>query len=152
MCQTLKRAVRHSTPTGHVDLVWVISEVGDAFDECGLTDVSQGRYGAPAVSIGQDSCRCNARLSPLHPPLPCWSKAMKIGIIGAGQIGGTLTRRLADFRNEVFVANSRVPENLRFGICAKSKSSLNPTASCEIVFALHRAPSPKIAEPEGRKV
>jgi predicted dinucleotide-binding enzyme len=32
---------------------------------------------------------------------------MKIGIIGAGQIGGTLTRRLAKLGHEVFVANSR---------------------------------------------
>ena len=32
---------------------------------------------------------------------------MKIGIIGAGNIGGTLTRRLAALGHEVFVANSR---------------------------------------------
>ncbi len=38
---------------------------------------------------------------------------MKIGIIGAGQIGGTLTRRLAALGHEVFVANSRGPETLR---------------------------------------
>ena len=31
---------------------------------------------------------------------------MKIGIIGAGQIGGTLTRRLTTLGHEVFVANS----------------------------------------------
>ena len=37
---------------------------------------------------------------------------MKIGIIGAGQIGGTLTRRLAALGHEVFVANSRGPESL----------------------------------------
>jgi|SRR5579871_5472203 len=37
---------------------------------------------------------------------------MKIGIIGAGQIGGTLTRRLAKLGNEVFVANSRGPSTL----------------------------------------
>ena len=37
---------------------------------------------------------------------------MKIGIIGAGQIGGTLTRRLARLGHEVFVANSRGPESL----------------------------------------
>jgi predicted dinucleotide-binding enzyme len=33
---------------------------------------------------------------------------MKIGIIGAGQIGGTLTRRFAALGHDVFVANSRV--------------------------------------------
>lgn len=37
---------------------------------------------------------------------------MKIGIIGAGQIGGTLTRRFAALKHEVFVANSRGPETL----------------------------------------
>jgi predicted dinucleotide-binding enzyme len=37
---------------------------------------------------------------------------MKIGIIGAGNIGGTLTRRLAALGHEVSVANSRGPETL----------------------------------------
>ena len=37
---------------------------------------------------------------------------MKIGIIGAGQIGGTLTRRLTALGHEVFVANSRGPATL----------------------------------------
>lgn len=37
---------------------------------------------------------------------------MTIGIIGAGQIGGTLTRRLAQLGHEVFVANSRGPSSL----------------------------------------
>lgn len=37
---------------------------------------------------------------------------MKIGIIGAGQIGGTLTRRLSELRHEVSVANSCGPESL----------------------------------------
>lgn len=37
---------------------------------------------------------------------------MKIGIIGAGQIGGTLTRRLSQLGHEVSVANSRGPESL----------------------------------------
>ncbi|UDL94382.1 NAD(P)-binding domain-containing protein [Lichenihabitans sp. PAMC28606] len=38
---------------------------------------------------------------------------MKIGIIGAGQIGGTLTRRLTSLGHHVLVANSRGPETLR---------------------------------------
>jgi predicted dinucleotide-binding enzyme len=38
---------------------------------------------------------------------------MKIGIIGAGNIGGTLTRRFRSFGHEVFVANSRGPESMR---------------------------------------
>src|SRR4029077_11392367 len=37
---------------------------------------------------------------------------MKIGIIGAGQIGGTLTRRLTSLGHQVSVANSRGPETL----------------------------------------
>ena len=37
---------------------------------------------------------------------------MKIGIIGAGNIGGNLTRRLTELGHEVSVANSRGPETL----------------------------------------
>ena len=37
---------------------------------------------------------------------------MRIGIIGAGQIGGTLTRRLRELGHEVAVSNSRSPETL----------------------------------------
>jgi predicted dinucleotide-binding enzyme len=37
---------------------------------------------------------------------------MRIGIIGAGQIGGTLVRRLRELGHEVYVANSRSPETL----------------------------------------
>jgi predicted dinucleotide-binding enzyme len=37
---------------------------------------------------------------------------MRIGIIGAGHIGGTLTRKLAALGHEVRVANSRSPETL----------------------------------------
>jgi predicted dinucleotide-binding enzyme len=37
---------------------------------------------------------------------------MKIGIIGAGHIGGTLTRRFTALGHQVFVANSRGPETL----------------------------------------
>jgi predicted dinucleotide-binding enzyme len=37
---------------------------------------------------------------------------VKIGIIGAGQIGGTLTRRLASLGHDVRVANSRDPKTL----------------------------------------
>ncbi len=37
---------------------------------------------------------------------------MRIGIIGAGMIGGTLTRRLSALGHEVRVANSRSPETL----------------------------------------
>jgi 8-hydroxy-5-deazaflavin:NADPH oxidoreductase len=37
---------------------------------------------------------------------------MRIGIIGAGQIGGTLARRLTALEHEVSIANSRGPESL----------------------------------------
>jgi 8-hydroxy-5-deazaflavin:NADPH oxidoreductase len=37
---------------------------------------------------------------------------MKIGIIGAGQIGSTLTRRFASLGHQVSVANSRGPQTL----------------------------------------
>jgi predicted dinucleotide-binding enzyme len=37
---------------------------------------------------------------------------MQIGIIGAGNIGGNLTRRLSQVGHEVSVANSRGPETL----------------------------------------
>ncbi|HEY3013193.1 MAG TPA: NAD(P)-binding domain-containing protein [Gemmatimonadales bacterium] len=37
---------------------------------------------------------------------------MRIGIIGAGQIGGTLARRLAALGHDVSIANSRGPESL----------------------------------------
>ncbi len=38
---------------------------------------------------------------------------MNIGIIGAGNIGGTLTRRFSALGHRVFVANSRGPETLK---------------------------------------
>jgi predicted dinucleotide-binding enzyme len=38
---------------------------------------------------------------------------MKIGIIGAGQIGGALARRLSALHHQVLIANSRGPETLR---------------------------------------
>ena len=44
--------------------------------------------------------------------MPTDGENMKIGIIGAGQIGGTLTRRVTALGHEVFVANSRGPETL----------------------------------------
>ena len=43
---------------------------------------------------------------------------MKIGIIGAGMIGGTLARRLAALGHDVALANSRGPETIR-GLAAE---------------------------------
>lgn len=61
---------------------------------------------------------------------------MKIGIIGAGNIGGTLTRRLTALGHEVFVANSRGPESLRSlttGTGAKAVSATEAAHSRELV-------------------
>ena len=38
---------------------------------------------------------------------------MKIGIIGAGQIGGALAQRFTDLHHQVLISNSRGPETLR---------------------------------------
>jgi predicted dinucleotide-binding enzyme len=44
---------------------------------------------------------------------------MRIGIIGSGNIGGTLTRRLSELGHEVSVANTRGPESLA-GLAAET--------------------------------
>lgn len=44
--------------------------------------------------------------------MPVLLPVMRIGIIGAGHIGGSLTRRLTALGHEVQVANSRAPETL----------------------------------------
>lgn len=51
--------------------------------------------------------RAGARASPSG-----WRPRIRIGIIGAGHIGGALTRRLRSLGHEVAVANSRAPETL----------------------------------------
>jgi predicted dinucleotide-binding enzyme len=50
---------------------------------------------------------------------------MKIGIIGAGNIGGNLTRRFTSLGHEVTVANSRGPETL-FELVEETKASAVP--------------------------
>jgi 8-hydroxy-5-deazaflavin:NADPH oxidoreductase len=55
---------------------------------------------------------------------------MRIGIIGAGNIGGTLTRRLTALGHEVFVANSRGPETLA-GLA--SETGAKPVTAAEAV-------------------
>ncbi len=49
---------------------------------------------------------------------------MKIGIIGAGQIGGTLARRFTALGHQVFVANSRDPETLA-GLARETGATLS---------------------------
>jgi len=61
---------------------------------------------------------------------------MRIGIIGAGQIGGTLTRRLAALGHQVFVANSRGPHtlaDLARESGAKAVSVTEAARTCEVV-------------------
>lgn len=52
---------------------------------------------------------------------------MKIGIVGAGNIGGTLTRRLTSLGHDVSVANSRGPETLA-DIAAETGASAVPAS------------------------
>lgn len=56
---------------------------------------------------------------------------MKIGIIGAGNIGSTLTRRLAALGHEVSVANSRGPETLH-GLAAETGASAVPVTEAAL--------------------
>lgn len=53
---------------------------------------------------------------------------MKIGIIGAGHIGGTLTRRLTALGHDVSVANSRGPETLA---ALAKETGANATTACD---------------------
>ncbi len=61
---------------------------------------------------------------------------MKIGIIGSGQIGGTLTRRLSTLGHEVLVANSRGPASLKELVAetgAKAVTVNEATAGVDLV-------------------
>jgi predicted dinucleotide-binding enzyme len=69
---------------------------------------------------------------------------MRIGIIGAGQIGGTLTRRLTRLGHEVFVANSRGPDTLTD--LARETGATAVTAA----EAARRGELVVVAIPEGR--
>jgi phosphoglycerate dehydrogenase-like enzyme len=68
-------------------------------------DTKKGTADAPA------NCRGVWKAAALR--MPIREQTMKIGIIGAGHIGGTLTRRLRSLGHEVRVANSRGPESLQ---------------------------------------
>lgn len=52
---------------------------------------------------------------------------MRIGIIGAGHIGGNLTRRFTKLGHEVFVANSRGPETLKPLVSETGAKPVTPT-------------------------
>src|SRR6185503_15732697 len=62
---------------------------------------------------------------------------MRIGIIGAGQIGGTLARHLAKLGHQVSIANSRGPESLTklaAEIGAKAVSVVDAVQAAEVVI------------------
>src|SRR3954453_11649084 len=56
-----------------------------------------------------------------------WEADMRIGIIGAGQIGGTLTRRFRALGHEVLVATSRGPGTLA-DLAAETGATAVPVA------------------------
>ena len=61
---------------------------------------------------------------------------MNIGIIGAGMIGGTLARRLAQLGHQIAIANSRGPETLRdlaSEVGATAVTALDAARSGEVV-------------------
>ncbi len=69
---------------------------------------------------------------------------MKIGIIGAGNIGGTLTRRLTELGHDVAVANSRGPETVKD---LAEETGAAPTTAAD---AVHGAELVVVTIPEGR--
>jgi predicted dinucleotide-binding enzyme len=82
---------------------------------------------------------------------------MKIGIIGSGHIGGTLTRRLRELGHDVTVANSRGPGSLA-GLAAETGASAGTAAEAahaELVILavpLRAVPDLPAAELTGRIV
>ncbi|TAM60836.1 NADP oxidoreductase [bacterium] len=76
---------------------------------------SRGSFSCSAAARSQHAQRRNLCH---HPAISCVpshneEKHMKIGIIGTGNIGGALTRRLRALGHDVAVANSRGPDSLR---------------------------------------
>jgi len=76
---------------------------------------------------------------------------LKIGIIGAGNIGGTLARHLAKIGHEIRIANSRGPQSLAAfasEISATAVTVTDAAAAADIVII--SIPQPKIAQlPKG---
>lgn len=54
-----------------------------------------------------------SRPAPVKPAAGGYAMVMRIGIIGAGRVGGTLAQQLTRAGNEVAIANSRGPDTLR---------------------------------------
>jgi 8-hydroxy-5-deazaflavin:NADPH oxidoreductase len=64
---------------------------------------------------------------------------MKIGIIGAGMIGGTLARRWADAGHDIVIANSRGPATLapliaEIGARAEAATAAEAAAAADVVL------------------
>jgi predicted dinucleotide-binding enzyme len=72
---------------------------------------------------------------------------MKIGIIGAGQIGGTLTRRFTELGHEVFVANSRGPETLSDLVTETGATAVSvPEAVCSVDLVVVTIPEKNVPD------
>src|SRR5690606_37790739 len=70
------------------------------------------------------------------PPSAEYDSTMRIGIVGAGMIGGTLARRLVTLGHTVTIANSRGPETLAelaSETCARAATPAAAVRSGEIV-------------------
>jgi predicted dinucleotide-binding enzyme len=69
---------------------------------------------------------------------------MRIGIIGAGNIGGALTRRFAALGHDVFVSNSRGPETL------EDLTAATGARAVTVEEAAHSGDVVVVTIPEGR--
>jgi 8-hydroxy-5-deazaflavin:NADPH oxidoreductase len=54
---------------------------------------------------------------------------MRIGVIGAGNMGGTLARRLAKLGHQVSIANSREPESLTALAASTTETGVAPIST-----------------------
>ena len=62
-------------------------------------------HSVPTTAVASPSVGTRDAPGALHREIPQPEKFMKIGIIGAGHIGGALTRRLTKLGHDVSVAN-----------------------------------------------
>ena len=76
---------------------------------------------------------------------------MRIGIIGAGNIGGALTRRLTELGHDVAVSNSRAPETLSDLVAATGARAVpSGEAANDAVLVIVTIPEKNIAQlPDG---
>ncbi|MFE7815017.1 NADPH-dependent F420 reductase [Streptomyces sp. NPDC057433] len=62
-----------------------------------------------------------------HPPLDARRSTVKIGILGVGHIGKTLTQRLSAAGHEVKVANSRGPQTIEADVLSSGGQAVTAT-------------------------